>query len=541
MVALPQRHRGLLLATLGGVAFALTSPPTDIFPAVIVGLAFLAAVADEASSARRAFGRGIVWGTAAGVVGLRFVPDVVVRYTPLGSAGGYLALVLLALGQAVPWGMGALATHLARHRAKAPLELSFALGVMVTVLVPTIFAWTPAGLVSPWPSFVQLADFIGERGVSVIFAALAALLVRAVRLLMIGPSERRKGLRTFAIFVGGFAALAAFGRLRMASIEASSEALPRLRVALVDQAVQPLERWDPKNNGWILQRLRDLTLSAEEEGAELTVWPEAAYPHALNHEERKAPKGSRAIIGQGVRGPVLFGLITHARPVRLPDGTIEINSYNSATLLTPDGAMQAPYDKLQLLWFGEMVPGGQYFPWLRRIFQKSGGLIPGEEPRALTLDRTGSPTVRMAILNCYEDTLPSVGRLVTRTLSPNLLVNVTNDAWFVGSAEPELHARLGAMRAIEMRRDLVRSVNLGVASWVDASGQVRANRPSADPGVLIATPALREDSLTLYAMLGDGPLVAVLIAAIGFRYWRARKSPESAPTEATRSPRPSTP
>lgn len=523
----------MLLATLGGVAFALTAPPTDIFPAVIVGLALLAWAADDASSARRAFGRGIVWGTAAGVVGLRFVPDVIGRYTPLGTAAAYLALVLLAAGQAVPWGLGALATHLARRRAKAPLELSFAVGVMVTVLVPTIFAWTPAGLVSPWPSFVQLADFIGERGVSVVFAALAALLVRASRGLFGPPASRRAAWQPLAIFVAGFAALAVFGSLRMASIEASSEGLPRLRVGLVDQAVQPLERWDPKNNAWILERLRSLTRSAEEQGVELTVWPEAAYPHTLSHEERHAPKGSRAITGQGVQGPVMFGLITHARPVRLPDGTIEINSYNSATLLTPDGALQAPYDKLQLLWFGEMVPGAQYFPWLRRIFQKSGGLIPGEEPQALTLDRTGAPTVRMAILNCYEDTLPSVGRLVTRTLSPNLLVNVTNDAWFVGSAEPELHARLGAMRAIEMRRDLVRSVNLGVASWVDASGEVRARRADAEPGVLLATPALRDDSLTLYAMFGDGPLVAVLIAAIGFCYWRARKAP-GAPAETTR-------
>jgi apolipoprotein N-acyltransferase len=64
-----------------------------------------------------------------------------------------------------------------------------------------------------------------------------------------------------------------------------------------------------------------------------------------------------------------------------------------------------------------------------------------------------------------------VGRRIALSLRPNLLVNVTNDAWFTGTAEPELHARLAVMRAIELRLDLVRAVNRGVASWVDATGR----------------------------------------------------------------------
>ena len=128
----------------------------------------------------------------------------------------------------------------------------------------------------------------------------------------------------------------------------------------------------------------------EEQGAELTIWPEAAYPYVLDHDARHAPRGPTAILTSKVRGPIVVGLITRDQPVTLPSGQVETNSFNSAALVLPDGSMSAPYDKLQLLWFGEMVPGGAQLPWLRRIFQKSGGLIPGAAPRALAASCTES-------------------------------------------------------------------------------------------------------------------------------------------------------
>src|SRR6185369_366474 len=100
-----RRHRSLILAILGGVVFALTSPPTDLYPAVLIGLGLLAAslAAPSPSRARgeaakplgffRAFGRGAAWGTAAGIVGLRFVPSVIQRFTSLGVPASFLALV----------------------------------------------------------------------------------------------------------------------------------------------------------------------------------------------------------------------------------------------------------------------------------------------------------------------------------------------------------------------------------------------------------------------------------------------------------------
>jgi apolipoprotein N-acyltransferase len=541
------RHHALLLAVLGGVAFALTSPPTDLYPAVVIGLALLAASVHDAPSFWRAFGRGAAWGTAAGIIGLRFVPAVIQRFTPLGSAASYLALVLLALGQSLIWAIAAGIADVLRRRARVPLELSFTVGVMVAVSLPTIFAWTPAGLVSPWPTLVQLADLIGERGVSAIFALAAALLARAglraaatirearLRARAAAPADGAPhGLRwaiTPALAAAGiFGVLAVYGGWRIDDVRRASVDLPTVRIGLINQSVPPKDRWEPKNHARILSTLRELTKKAEAEGADLTVWPEAAYPYPLPHNVTQAPRDRTAILGGGVRGPVLIGLITRAPATVVEPGRVERNSYNSATLVLPDGSMPPSYDKLQLLWFGEMVPGGKYLPWLRRVFQKSGGLIPGDAPRALALPATGgAPALHMGVLNCYEDTLPDVGRWIGASVTPNLLVNVTNDAWFFGTAEPELHARLGALRAVELRRDLVRSVNMGVVSWVDAAGIVRARYDGQSPKALLVTPVVRNAPPTPYVRFGDTPMWLLLAASTAAFVWRSRRRREPGP------------
>jgi apolipoprotein N-acyltransferase len=147
------------------------------------------------------------------------------------------------------------------------------------------------------------------------------------------------------------------------------------------------------------------------------------------------------------------------------------------------------------------------------MFQRSGGLIPGAELRALTTKLASGVELRIGVLNCYEDTLPDLGRRIARELNPNLLVNVTNDAWFIGTAEPELHLRLSVMRSIELRRDLVRSVNLGVTAWIDARGQIRAQQASSKPSALIVQPQWRSTPATVYARFGDLPLLLLLAAA----------------------------
>ena len=140
--------------------------------------------------------------------------------------------------------------------------------------------------------------------------------------------------------------------------------------------------------------------------------------------------------------------------------------------------------------------------------------------------------MRAAVLVCYEDTLPEAGREAME-VAPNLLVNVTNDAWFFGSAESELHLRVATLRAVELRRDIVRAVNFGPTSWVDAAGRVRARAlAGASRASSSAEPALLETAPTLYARFGDAPLGASPARPRQRAVWRAARRPLKCTTGA---------
>lgn len=506
------KRKAILVAIVGGISFALAAPPTDLYLAVLLGLALLFVALELTTTLRQAALIGMLWATSAGIVGMRFVPSVIVRFTPLGLALGLLALVLLSLLQSATWAAGMTLSRALQRWCGLDARLAFATGVLLAICFTFVIAWTPAGLLSPWPALLQLADVIGERGVSFVLAAATALIATP----LVGRLSKARSLTEHrpwlapALGVGVFALLLVHGAIRMQQVRAEHAGGKIVQLGLVQAAVEARMRWEPSARHTILMRLRRLTIESEQNHAELTVWPEAAYPYLQSHRATQMPAGLRSIVSGSIHGPVLFGLITTADS--------EEQRYNATTLVDRERNLQVPQAKLELLWFGETVPLGEQLPFLKRIFQRAGGLVPGKEVRLL---RSGE--ARMGILNCYEDTLPGIGRRVARA-EPNLLVNVTNDAWFGPTAEPELHLRLSVLRAIEARLDLVRAVNLGVPAWIDASGSIRARGSAERESVLYVSPTLNDMSPTFYVKAGDIPLFLGILIAIGDAFYRRRRA-----------------
>ncbi len=529
-------HTPSLVAFVSGVVLALSGPPLNAIPALWVGLAGLAwsleaparAVPAKARAPRLRAAcaggmRGWLFGLGANLVAFRFVPAVITRFTPLPTALALLALVLLAAAQALVWFFAAVvATRLVARGV--PRWAAFAVGAYAGSFFPMVFPWSPGAGASAWPILVQTAELVGERGVTFAMAVTAGLLVEARR-----SGGAKKGLAA----VGLVAATLAYGAWRMARVDALRERASTAKLALVEPAIGASERWEAARAKSILAGLTELTVRAEAEGVELTVWPESAYPYVQWHGAHRDAVGPQAILQPGVHGPVLTGLLLSARG---PDGNDETNS---ALVAERGGSLGPSYDKMHLLWFGEEVPLADVFPVLRHVFARAMGLAPGDHQVLLTSGR-----LRMAVLNCFEDTLPGAGR-EAMGVGPNLLVNVTNDAWFADPKEPgapepkatanrafslegELHLRMGAMRSVEARRDLVRAVNLGPTSWVDSAGRVRAVYASHTPGYLIVTPALLDGPLTFFSRFGDAPWALGLVIGLVVLERRARTKSKGA-------------
>lgn len=512
-------------SALAGAAFALIAPPTDWIPLAWGGLAALAFLLDvepapsSAPSIRRGWldggARGVAFGFGANVVFLRFIPGVIARFTPLPLAAGLLALALLAVAQGLPWGAAAVVRG-ALVRARVPRPVSFALAVYAATFVPSVFPWTPAGGITPWPAMAQLAEYVGERGVSALVALAAGLFAAAVQSWR-DRHPRARSLECLALAAAIPLAMAVQGGTRIRAIEAIRRGAPRAAMGLVDAVVPATTRWEAAAAPGILARLTRLTIGAEERGAEMTVWPESAYPYVLPRGSKASPPGSQGPLQDGVRGPLFVGAVT-----RDSKG----DQYNAALAVRPDGVLASEYDKVHLLWFGEEVPFATEIPWIRRTFARGLGMLPGGGPVLSGLGR-----VKAGALICFEDILPDAGREAA-SLSPNLLVNLTNDAWFAGSHEPELHLRLAAMRAIETRRDLVRAVNLGPTGLIEATGRVGQVHDVAVPGSIVVNAALLDGAPTVYARFGDWPwiLAAALVTLIFARTKAASAGPPRDPT-----------
>ncbi|HLW22754.1 MAG TPA: apolipoprotein N-acyltransferase, partial [Steroidobacteraceae bacterium] len=192
-------------------------------------------------------------------------------------------------------------------------------------------------------------------------------------------------------------------------------------------------------------------------------------------------------------------------------------------------AVVGHYDKVELLAFGEYIPGLSLFPWLRNILPAGvGGYTPGAGPAVLPLSVARGPSWSLGPLICYEDILPGYVHRVGR-LHPNLLVNLTVDSWYGAHAEPWEHLALSVFASVAVRTDLVRAVNSGVSALIDANGRVLSETYADDPyrhplppDGIVVTAARMPGGNTLYVRFGDwfATLAALGCAGLILLAWR---------------------
>jgi apolipoprotein N-acyltransferase len=187
--------------------------------------------------------------------------------------------------------------------------------------------------------------------------------------------------------------------------------------------------------------------------------------------------------------------------------------FNAALISDAEGAIRGRYDKTYLLAFGEYLPLGSWFPSLYEMSPNTGKFTPGESLAALPYrDR------KISVHICYEDVIPAFVNSMMRADPGDLLVNITNDAWFGDTTEPWIHLGLSRFRAIEHRRYLVRSTNSGGSAIIDPVGRVVTHTGTFRQEAARATIAWLSGR-TPYELWGDAPwwILTALAVAAAFR------------------------
>ena len=71
---------------------------------------------------------------------------------------------------------------------------------------------------------------------------------------------------------------------------------------------------------------------------------------------------------------------------------------------------------------------------------------------------------------CYEIIFPSLSQ--SSNLKTNLILNVSEDAWFGNSIGPHQHFTKAIFRSIENNTYLIRSANKGISAFINNNGNV---------------------------------------------------------------------
>jgi apolipoprotein N-acyltransferase len=494
-------RRAAGLAILSGLCLALSMPRVGLWP-----LAWLSFVPLLAALRGRGLGAGLLLGGLAGTVGamvaMAWVSELLTRFAALPLPLAWLGWLLASLAHSLSLAAtGLLTCWLWRRGIRPVLGLPISL-VASELLVPMVFPWQVSMSQEEFLGLIQVADLLGAKGVSFVVALGGAGLYE----LLSDPSDRKRR-RAAGAALALVGLVLVYGMVRLPTVERERARAPRLTVGLIQPNLSVEEKHDESRRLINLALQQDLSARAEADGADLLVWPESSYPYYIRRGQRTDTRGERALRA-GFSAPVIFGALS-VDPERRA-------RYNSAFLLDAEGHLIGPADKNRLLIFGEYIPFYDDLEILRQTFPNNWAFTPGDQPGVLE-----SGELRAGLLNCYEDILPGFVRSLANR-RPNLLVNVTNDAWFGDTSEPHEHAALARFRAVEHRVDLVRSVNSGVTTVVGATGAELA-RTDVFVQTTVVSPVRLLEAGTVYTMFGDlwAWVLAISIPLLGL--WARRK------------------
>jgi apolipoprotein N-acyltransferase len=369
---------------------------------------------------------------------------------------------------------------------------------------------------------IQMADITGVYGVSFIIVLVNFCIYLGIKMAV--RCQKTHG-RLFArsnlsfvkeirinpllqtLFVCAVTGLVVFyGYDRMDTLAADRTGV--LKATVVQGNIPQLQKWDPSFREHIKRRYRDLTLQAVQEESDIIIWPETSVPGYINRDRRLSTYVRD--IARDVGRPLLVGGPLIATTGSGDDPCLRgEQDYNCALLFSGTGRLLAQYNKLHLVAFGEFVPFEKYLPFLRNHLPLTGEFIPGDDFTLFDIpDDSSRTTARLGALICFEDIFPDLVRGFVRK-GADVMVNMTNDAWFGRSAAAYQHAANSVFRAVENRRPFIRSANTGLSCFIARTGFVYSRVDSAGQDLFVAgyrTDTVRFDKdggISAYTRFGD--------------------------------------
>ncbi|WP_143730739.1 apolipoprotein N-acyltransferase [Microbulbifer sp. GL-2] len=454
----------LVSAGAGGL-MTLSLAPFNYWACGLLSLALLAWLYLMASGGKTLRGRTTLWlafcyGLGLFTSGGSWVYISITNFgnssVPLGLAltGSFVALMAILL--AAPF------YFLGRFTDN---KFSFALAFAALWFISEWFrSWIFTGF--PWlfSGYAHLetwlsgwAPIVSVYGIGLLLAFSAAVLALAASG-RLTPLKQRSHIALLSVALFPWPIGAALANVEWTHAEGKI-----ITVGLVQANIPQEKKWLPEFRGETISRYQDGTRALSDKDVDVIIWPEAALPMLYG----QAPNLMRALQRNAEKTGVdlISGILYDIRDPNGGSGVV----HNSAAVY---GRSPSVYHKRHLVPFGEYVPLEDFIRGTIEFFNLPTSFIRSGPEEQRPLNAAGAS---WAPLICYEIVYP---RLVSNSaLSAQVLLTISNDAWFGESIGPLQHMQMAQMRALETGRYLVRGTNTGVTAIVDPRGRILKQLP----------------------------------------------------------------
>lgn len=365
---------------------------------------------------------------------------------------------------------------------------------------PKLFPWEIGhGLIVLKP-IAGLAEYVGVSPLSMLFIWWGVVLSNYYL--------KRENILLFKAIAYSLVLLA-IGSYRNYQVKLEISQSPEVQVALIQGNLSLEVKGKQAFFNANLDKYLELS---KKQSSDLIIWPESVVSKWLHRDLESI---IQADLNFALNSPVLFGGLVYdlrdsaeiekfikAYPELATKQFLQSYSYkkfNAAIGIDKNGEILGQYYKKVLMPFGEYFPFSDRYPWLKQAFPMVGDFTPGEQVRPIKFPHD----IKAAALICYEDLVPELSREAVNA-GANLLVNLTNDAWYGDSPASHQHHLLALWRAIETRRFFLRSTNTGYTAVVSPLGESLENLPIFTENILLAKVRLLRFQ-TYYSFWGNWP------------------------------------
>ena len=365
-------------------------------------------------------------------------------------------------------------------------------------VMPKLFPWKLVHTQLVLLPFSSLAEFFGTNILTFIFIFFFSFCYSIIRKFK-QSTYQLSGYDLGLVIV--FVYAISMGNVRSNFVMAGHDKTEGVRVGIVQGNLEAKKKGDIKYFETNVETYRKLTMEAVSEGAQLIIWPESVV-NQWTPESIKNVLGTRFDPIPDLKVPILFGTLSYRSDKEKPSQSNPDNyhHFNTALGLDSNKNVIGVYHKKILMPLGEYIPFASYFPSLKKLSPQTGEFSFGDKDQPLTFELDNNLAVRLSILICYEDLVPSLSSL-SSMLGGQVLVNLTNDAWYGDTYAPHQHNLIASWRSIEQRRYLIRSTNTGFTSVINPLGEiVKDLKPFTSDYIIVQVKS--RDLITFYAKYG---------------------------------------